>query len=629
MDKQVIEIVVPQGTYSTDRPKGRLGSLFDLFGGKAKQAPPPVSGPDSPQSNMGMAGAVFGGDGLLSKNWFLKYAQYMETSADRIKMYNIYEEISRVPEIGSVLDGYAEDATQFNQDKQRTVWAESEEKKVVTAIHQLFDTINVEEWIEGLAHDVAQNGDDFMRNHYDPNSADGILNIQWLDPRMVERVEDERGNLYGFALLDNLAATTVDEEDLWMAWDIIHFRIYSRKTKKWKYNDPGLDPYIYGTSLLYNVERTGKQVRLLEELMMIYRLTKSVDRFIYYVDVGPTSSPAQVTETLRTWRLAMKKREFKNPLTGEFDVLYNPMSFDDDIFYPVRGDRQNSRVDVLPAAGSVTDAVDYDNFINKLFAGLRAPKAYFGYEGDVDAANTLSSQDVRFARGVKKIQRAIITGLTTLCEIHLLLRDIVPSIKEQYGIGDELWEKILRGHLDAVPEEVLYESNGKEVRVDTESIFMQIAEKASQIVGSFKLRMVEPSQIELLQRLEAMETKLDVAQRMLEMGDQFGLDPVTWRIYILTNVVGLSADELKRFGKEMEQSIETGEEGEETQIDKQALREALSKAIRELVAEVKGDGEGGERPRPRRNQTPGRVNMKHLREYVDPEEEDAEGDEDL
>jgi len=478
---QIREVVIPP-TEDLPEPRGPFKWAAELMGWGKNKIPPPQHGPDREDSMM-----MFD---QFSRTYD-RYLNYMSMPTDRLALYNLYEDIAEVSEVGSVLDGYAEDATQFEQMQQRTVWCEADDDDVVEEVHHLFDKIGVEEWIEGLAHDTAQYGDDFARLHYDEKQPQkGILGVEWLDPREVERIEDLYGNLIGFSRLESqeFAATQakINEDELWMPYDVIHFRLLSQKFMRFRGTDQRYgETAMYGTSLLWNVRRVGKQVRLLEELLIIYRLSKAVDRFIYYVDVGKGSSPAQANRTLNDWRRAMKKREYKNPVTGEFDVLYHAAALDDDIFWALHGDIQNSRVEVRPAVGNVTDVVDYDSFINKLFAGLRAPKAYFGYEGDVNAKATLSSQDIRFARGVKKIQRAIINGLTKIAQIHLIFKK---------GLS---------------PEDVM---------------------------DIFTLRMVDPSQLELIQRLEADQVKLDIAARYMEFGDGAGLNKVAWVIHVLQNV---------------------------------------------------------------------------------------------
>jgi len=496
--KPLREVIVPPN-YNLPTPNDVWAKAAGLWGYGKTKIPPPKHGPDRYDPNV----AAY--DDFART--YDRYLTYMMMPTDRIGLYNLYEDIAEVAEIGSVLDGYAEDATQFDQKQQRTVWCEAEDNRIIEETHAMFDRIGLEEWIEGLAHDIAQNGDDFGRVYYDEDAPQkGVLGLEWFDPREVERVEDPYGNLIGFArVMDQERLSIkkdVDEVDLWMPWDVIHWRLLSKKFMRFRNGDDRYgETALYGTSLLWNVRRTGKQVRLLEELLLIYRLTKAVDRFIYYIDVGVGTSPAEKTRKLDEWRRALKKREFKNPTTGEFDVLYHAAALDDDIWWPIQGDLSNSRIEVRPAAGNVTDAVDYDAFINKMFAGLRAPKAYFGYEGDVDARATLSNQDVRFARGVKKIQRAVITGLTRLAELNLILR------------------------FNLEPEDVQ---------------------------GQVTLRMVEPSQLEHIQRLEADQIILDVAQRYLDFGQGAKLSDVPWTIWILQNIIRMADDDIQRMmqGKE-------------------------------------------------------------------------------
>lgn len=415
----------------------------------------------------------------------------------RVDRYDVYEAMDQMGDVSSVLDAYGEDATQEDQQHKKTVWVEARNKKVKTVLTSLLhDTLHVEDWIEGCCRDTGKNGDDFAQVIADK---DGIRSLFWRDPRDIERIENKEGILIGFEEMKRLGQykqrVTAELQQgrdgssvqpTYDPWDIVHFRIYKRKRMPREKL-----PNIYGTSLLMGSERIAKQVKILDDLLMIMRLTRSLDHKIYYIDTG-RSAVEEEAHILRRWKRALKRKTYVDPTTGRFDSRFDPFAWTEDEFWPAPRDKQ-SRVEVTPGITNVADIVDIDHFRDKFFGSLRAPKAYFGYEGDVNARATLSSQSVKWARAVRSLQRAVIQGLTRLCQIHLAY-----------------------------------------LGLDTDAT-------------KFQVMMTTPSIVELLDKLEAWQNVVDVAERMSTLGETLQLDRRDWTIYILENVMWLSKEEVEKF----------------------------------------------------------------------------------
>jgi len=412
--------------------------------------------------------------------------------------YDIYDAMDMMSDVASVLDAYAEDSTQYDRRHESTVWIESSDKKVREELTKLLKDINAEEWIEGVARDTGKFGDDFARVVGGPK--DGVKSLEWVNPRDVERIESKDGVLVGFEWthnIDNYRRKLKDDgttKPTLKPWDMIHWRIYKQKrlpNQRFK--------NIYGTSLLYSSERIAKQVKILDDLLMIVRLTRSLDRKVYYVDVGRSPVEEEV-RILKRWRRALKRKIYMDPSTGRFDSRFDPYAWTEDEFWPTKENSQ-SRVETQSGLGSVGEMVDIEHFRDKFFGSLRAPKAYFGYEGDVNAKATLSSQSLKWGRAVDSLQRAVRNGLTRLCQIHLAYKGINPD------------------------------------------------------ADKFTVMMVTPSILELLDRLEGWQSTIDVAERMSTLGEVLNLDKYEWTLYILENVLWLSKDETKRFAKGIPKDI--------------------------------------------------------------------------
>jgi hypothetical protein len=499
------------------------------------------------------------------------YNDALKTPRDRTKLYDLYDELDEIPEVASVLDAYAEDATQIDKQRQSSVWIEGKNKEVVDELNKLFKRIEVEEFIEGLARDVSKYGDDFARLiFHDPEQSDdkkthlGVMGLQWYDPREVERVEEENGVLLGFMETDKLGGNQIRDEDMFNPWDFVHFRI---RTRKYISRSGG---NVYGTSLLRNASRSGKQYKMIDDMLLVLRMTKSTDKRIYNIDVG-NAAPAEIPGILRNYQSIFTRAHWRDYISGEVSELYDPLAMDEDIFWPKRKGSE-TEVKVIPAEPNISSLADVDHKRNQLFGSLRAPKAHFGFEGDVDARNTISSQDIRFARLVKKLQRSIINGLVRLCQIHLALREM-PTEKE-----------------------------------------------------NFKVVMLEASAIEHVQRLEADQILIDMAERMVVMGESMALDPIQWRMHILRKIFGFTETDLKKYFrvalvKQAEVPIinpeggkqDTGEDAyptphaakspepeapRESTTDHHQMMEDIMQTVLARKADMVGEGAEGERDQP-------------------------------
>ena len=99
-------------------------------------------------------------------------------------------------------------------------------------------------------------------------------------------------------------------------------------------------------------------------------------------------------------------------------MKYNMQNLMEDFYLPVRNGDTNTRIDTTP--GLTYDGIqDVEYLREKLFAALKVPKAYLGFEGDLNGKATLAAEDIRFARTIERIQRIIESELTKIALVHL------------------------------------------------------------------------------------------------------------------------------------------------------------------------------------------------------------------
>jgi hypothetical protein len=114
----------------------------------------------------------------------------------------------------------------------------------------------------------------------------------------------------------------------------------------------------------------------------------------------------------------MKKTPYMDPQTGQYNLKYNMQNILEDFYIPVRGGDATTRIETTKGLDyAAIEDVQY--LRDKLFAALKVPKAYFGYEKDLTGKATLAAEDIRFARTVERIQKILVSELTKIALVHL------------------------------------------------------------------------------------------------------------------------------------------------------------------------------------------------------------------
>jgi hypothetical protein len=179
--------------------------------------------------------------------------------------------------------------------------------------------------------------------------------------------------------------------------------------------------------MLEKARRIWKQLVLAEDAMLIYRTSRAPERRVFKVFVG-NMDDKDVDSYVQRIANRFKRDNVVDPATGNVDQRYNQMAVDQDYFIPVRDPNAPNPIDTLPGAQNLSEIADIEYIQKKLLAALRIPKAFLGFEDVVADGKNLSLQDIRFARTINRIQKAMIQELNKIAVIHLFM----------LGLEDEL-----------------------------------------------------------------------------------------------------------------------------------------------------------------------------------------------
>lgn len=325
------------------------------------------------------------------------YANY-----ERLSRYSDYNEMEYTPELHSAIDIYADEATVKN-DEGDVIEVTSRNAEIKEILETLFFDIidiNFNAW-SWMRHFV-KFGD--LALFVDADDEHGILNLIPIPINEIEREEGEdpkdplavrfRWLTRGNTILQN--------------WQIIHFRLL------------GNDAYLpYGSSVLEPARRIWRQLILIEDAMLVYRIVRSPERRVFHIEIANTP-PDQVDAFIEQVKTQMKRNTIVDPQSGRVDLRYNPLSVEEDYFLPKRGE-QKSQIDTLAGGQFTGDIEDVQYIQSKMFAAIKIPRAYLGYEDQLGSKATLAQEDVRFSRTIERIQSLFVAELNKIAIIHLFL----------------------------------------------------------------------------------------------------------------------------------------------------------------------------------------------------------------
>jgi hypothetical protein len=290
----------------------------------------------------------------MEYNPFSDLAANVYQNQTRLQRYIDFDQMEYEPIIASALDIYADEMTTSSHMKPLlNIHCQNEEIKVI--LNSLFhNVLNVEHNIFNWCRTLCKYGDYIL--YLDIDEKTGIENVISLPLREVERLEGQDKTNPNYVQYQwNSAGLTFEN------WQVAHFRIL------------GNDKHApYGTSVLDPSRRIFRQLTLLEDAMMAYRIVRSPERRVFYVDVG-NMAPNDIEQYMQKVMTSMKRNQVVDADTGRVDLRYNPMSVDEDYFIPTRGG-QSTRVESLPGGTYTGDIDDVKYLKDKLFSAYRVGK---------------------------------------------------------------------------------------------------------------------------------------------------------------------------------------------------------------------------------------------------------------
>jgi len=374
---------------------------------------------------------------------------------NRIERYNQYESMDMDSEVNACLDIIAEFSTQANEQNNTAFEIHYHDKPTDNEIKII--TQQLQQWVKlnefdkrmfKIFRNAIKYGDQvFIR---DPET----FKLFWVETNKVSRVivnesEGKRPEQYIVQdinpNLENLsvAAKTVSDfqsgqpnagytapqtytipdmpngntgrfnmgpkESAIDAQNVMHLSL----TEGLDYNWP------FGQSILEQIFKVYKQKELLEDAILIYRIQRAPERRIFYIDTGnmPSHLAMGFVERVKN-EIHQRRIPTQSGGANQLDASYNPMSMNEDYFFPQTADGRGSRVETLPGGQNLSEIDDLRYFNNKMARGLRVPSSYLP-TGPDDTQGTVNDgrmgtaliQEFRFNQYCERLQNSLITKM--------------------------------------------------------------------------------------------------------------------------------------------------------------------------------------------------------------------------
>ena len=343
----------------------------------------------------------------------LQYNPTLNYSSMRLQLYSDYEAMDYDSLISPALDIISEESTLKNEYGD-VLTIKSSNENVKRVLHNLFyDVLNIEFNLPSWVRQMCKYGDFYL--HLQISEKFGIYNVLPLSVYQVVREEgtDPENPSYVQFILDpnglsqsnTYSARRSDQMKL-ENYEVAHFRLLS---------DASYLPY--GRSYLEPARKVFKQLILMEDAMLIHRIMRAPEKRVFYMNVGGIP-PNEIDAYMEKTVAKMKKTPYIDQATGDYNLKFNIQNMTEDFYIPVRGNDTSTKIDT-------TKGLDYDGIQdieylrNRMLAALKIPKAFLGYDENLEGKSTIAALDIRFARTVERLQRTIVSELQKIALVHL------------------------------------------------------------------------------------------------------------------------------------------------------------------------------------------------------------------
>lgn len=414
--------------------------------------------------------------GLQSMLDISEIESFSQASSNRNLIYDLLDTMCEDPTIAAVLETYAEDATEYN-DEGRIVWCESPDSDVLKIVTYFLDVMNIDKNIYKWIHSLCKYGDVYIRLYRESEYNDPVFHSEESDEKQtlnedIKIVSYNKKDKYAHYVemapnpaeifeLTKFSKTCGYIRAETFSYDKTDNLILPRYIYKFKQKDIEIfdaKTYVHGClednssrtpeevsifldngkeetdtgisasytvkrgqSLLYNVFKIWRELMLLENSILLNRITKSSIVRIIGVEVGDMPKEKVQLQLQKVKQLIEQKTAIKE--SKSMSEYTDPGPIENNVYVPTHNGIGAITTTQVGGDVDVKSLADLDYFKNKYFGALRVPKQYFGDTDDSAGFNggeSLSLISARYAKMVKRIQNTAIQMITDMINLMLI-----------------------------------------------------------------------------------------------------------------------------------------------------------------------------------------------------------------
>lgn len=489
--------------------------------------------------------------------------KFTGVSRDRNQVYDMLDAMAEDSTIASVLETYATDVTEYN-DSGKIVWAESTDEDVLKYVTFLLDAMNVDKNIYKWAFSLCKYGDLYLHLYRESDYADPIFGQkkegrEKLDEsiKVIAHSKNDKyvhyvdmvanpatmfeltrfGKTYGYikapvvetqqkmanGITNDWYRYSFKQKDVevYEPTEFVHACVEDNNSRTpeeveiFVGEDDNSPKYTYtvrrGQSMLQTVFKIWREMMLLENSILLNRITKSAIVRIIGIEVGDMPKEQVGPHLDRVKSLIEQKAAiYANKSMSEYT---NPGPIENNIYVPVRNGQGNISAQQIGGDVDVKGLADLDYFRQKFFGGLRVPAQFFGFTDDSTGFNGGTSLTIissRYAKEVKRIQNTLIQAITDA--INLML-----------------WDKGLEKYIDR-----------------------------------FEIHMLPPTTQEEINRRENLSSQVSITRDIIGLTDEIEHKPSRLKILkalisdVIANseIISIIQDEIDRLEKEEKMGVD-------------------------------------------------------------------------
>lgn len=381
---------------------------------------------------------------------------------DRSEKYNSFDLMAQDSRIASILNMYADDCTQFNQSG-KVIWAESSDPDCADFVNRLIDNLQLNKYAWSHIYSLCKYGDLYLELFYDrekeTEDSGELLYNRERGAVLEERIEMKKNPADLFDLYakgKTVYYVNIDSNDekydnvsmklnertyktnagnlVYPPDKFIHMTIndaYNRFPNKYILSDDSGNEEEYnikeGTSVLSNVYKTWSELNLLEDSVLLNRLSKSAIIRLIQIEVGNTDSN-DVQEILKKLRDKISRSRYLDKTNGDYKNQANPGPLENIIYHATHKGNGAITHSTIGGDVDVKALADLDYFLQKLSNGLEVPVAYVKNVNDdgggLSAGTSLTKFDAKYGRTLKRYQSSYISGITDMMNVFAYARGL-------------------------------------------------------------------------------------------------------------------------------------------------------------------------------------------------------------